>query len=269
MSDALSPLRLAVVLMGLLLPTLALIPLGSLWLWQHGYLVYWALATLVCTVIAFVFERSTLGRPKAKANAASRKPSLVDEPVDDVASARADAQAAVDRFANDANSRTISTWNDLLNTGIETVELVAKVYHPDSKDPMLRFTVPEALVLVEQVSGRLRPVFEETIPLGSRLTVAQFAQVYRWRGIYDVAGRAWSFWRVLRVANPATAVTYEMRERLSKSLFQWLKGTISGRLVRAYVQEVGAAAIDLYSGELRPRKKRDAATTKALGKPQK
>ncbi len=116
---------------------------------------------------------------------------------------------------------------------------------------MLRFTVPEALTLLEQVSARLRPVFEGTIPLGNRLTVAQFAQVYRWRGIYDVAGRAWSVWRVARMFNPATAATYELREKLSNSLIQWLKGTISGRLVRAFIHEVRAASIDLYSGQLK------------------
>jgi hypothetical protein len=256
MNDALSPLRLVVVSLGLLLPTIALIPLGSLWLWQHGYLIHWALATLVCTALAFVFERSTLGRPAPTAagdpaeTAIARSGDPTDgEPDDDPA--RLEAQAAVEVFANDSNSRTLASWNDLLNAGLETVEIVAKVYHPGSKDPMLRFTVPEALTLVEQVSGRLRPVFEGTIPLGNRLTVAQFAQVYRWRGIYDAAGRAWSIWRVARVLNPATAATYEMRERLSKSLFQWLKGTISGRLTRAFIHEVGTAAIDLYSGELR------------------
>jgi hypothetical protein len=31
----------------------------------------------------------------------------------------------------------------------------------------------------------------------------------------------------------------------------WVKDTITGRLARAYIQEVGAAAVDLYSGELR------------------
>jgi hypothetical protein len=119
---------------------------------------------------------------------------------------------------------------------------------------MLRFTVPEALTLIEQVSGRLRPIFEGTIPLGSRLTVAQFAQLYRWRGIYNVAERAWSLWRIARVFNPVTAVTYEMREKLSSSIVHWLKGSITGRLTRAYIREVGAAAVDLYSGELRGRR---------------
>jgi hypothetical protein len=253
MSDTLTPLRLAVVSLGILLPTLALIPLGSLWLWQHGYLLHWAVATLLCTLIAYVFERMTLG---------PEKPPIAADPELQVTTLRIDddplrkmAETAVESLAKRTSPEAIASWNDLLNSGLETVETVAKVYHPDRADPMLRFTVPEALTLIEHVSGRLRPIFEGIIPLGSRLTVAQFAQLYRWRGIYDVAERAWSVWRIARVLNPATAVTYEMREKLSKSLLHWVKGSITGRLTRAYIREVGAAAVDLYSGELRGRNK--------------
>lgn len=253
MSDLLTPLRVAIVFLGLLLPTVALIPLGSLWLWQHGYLIHWALATLTCTLIAYVFERWTLGPrtspdrapPSVDADLQVTTLRLDDDPL------RKKATAAVEALANSTSPEAIASWNDVLNSGLETVETVAKVYHPDRADPMLRFTVPEALTLIEQVSGRLRPVFEGVLPLGNRLTVAQFAQIYRWRGVYDVADRAWSIWRVARVLNPATAVTYEMRERLSKSIMHWVKGSITTRLTRAYIREVGLAAVDLYSGELR------------------
>jgi hypothetical protein len=255
MHDTLTPLRMFIVFLGLLLPTLALIPIGSLWLWQHGYLIHWAIATLACTVIAYAFERFTLGRPsrapEIRTSSAATSAMAKGGAISEVETLRAQAEAAVEVLAKGASLQAIASWNDLLNTGLETVETVAKVYHPDRKDPMLRFTVPEALTLIEQVSGRLRPIFQGIIPLGSRLTVAQFAQIYRWRGVYDVAGRAWSIWRIARMINPATAATHEMRERLSKSIMHWVKETITGRLSRAYIQEVGAAAADLYSGELR------------------
>lgn len=249
MSDTLTPLRIAVVSLGLLLPTLALIPLGSLWLWEHGFLLYWAMAMLACTLAAYAFERMTLG--------AKTPPAPIDDELQvttlrlDDDPLRRQAEAAVDELARKTSPDSIASWNDLLKSGFETVETVARVYHRDRADPMLRFTVPEALTLIEQVSGRLRPIFESTIPLGNRLTVAQFAQIYRWRGIYGAAERAWSIWRIARVFNPVTAATHEMRERLSKSLLHWAKGSIAGRLTRAYVREVGGAAADLYSGELR------------------
>jgi hypothetical protein len=252
MHDTLTPLRMFIVFLGLLLPTLALIPIGSLWLWQHGYLIHWAIATLACTLIAYAFERLTLGKPSPAPEIRPVSAAMAkDGEISEVATLRVQAEAAVEALSKEASLQAIASWNDLLNTGLETVETVAKVYHPDRKDPMLRFTVPEALTLIEQVSGRLRPIFHGIIPLGSRLTVAQFAQIYRWRGVYDVAGRAWSIWRIARMINPATAATYEMRERLSKSIMHWVKDTITGRLARAYIQEVGAAAVDLYSGELR------------------
>jgi hypothetical protein len=268
MRDTLSPLRMFIVFLGLLLPTLALIPIGSLWLWQHGYLLYWAAATLACTLIAYVFERVTLGGPpralEARISAAPTAAMTKDGAVLEVDTLRAQAAAAVEALVKGASLQAIASWNDLLNTGLETVETVAKVYHPDRKDPMLRFTVPEALTLIEQVSGRLRPIFQGIIPLGGRLTVAQFAQIYRWRGVYDVAGRAWSIWRIARMMNPATAATYEMRERLSKSIMQWVKESITGRLSRAYIHEVGAAAIDLYSGELRRASASQPSSTEAV-----
>lgn len=257
MTDTLSPIRLFFVLLGLLLPTLALIPLGSLWLWQHGYLVYWAVATLVCTLAAFLFERYTLGSVPSAPAVSPIPPMPMPVEQSQADTVRTHAEAAVERLAKGAPADAVQSWDDLLNVGLETVEAVALVYHPDRKDPMLRFTVPEALTLIENVSGKLKPVFEGTIPLGSRLTVAQFAQVYRWRKVYNVAGRAWSLWRVARVMNPATAATYELRERLSKSLVGWVKESITGRLTRAFVREVGDAAIDLYSGQLRTGSKVD------------
>lgn len=268
MRDTLTPLRLFIIFLGLLLPTLALIPLGSLWLWQHGYLIHWACATLVCTLLAYIFERTTLSgipeRPTVGETLSGPAGDLQSRA--DLDPLRAEAEAAVETLAKGASSASIDSWDDLLNVGLNTVETVAKVYHPDRTDPMLRFTVPEALTLVENVSGRLRPVFEGIIPLGSRLTVAQFAQIYRWRGIYDIAGRAWSIWRILRVINPATAVTYEMRERLSGSLLQWLKGSITGRLARAFINEVGTASIDLYSGELKRAADAGKANARASSK---
>ena len=38
--------RAVLLIVALLLPTLSLIPLGGLWLWQQGYIVYWAIAIL-------------------------------------------------------------------------------------------------------------------------------------------------------------------------------------------------------------------------------
>ena len=46
-------LRLAIVGIGLLLPSLTLIPFGSIWLWQNGYLLHWAIAACLAVLAAY------------------------------------------------------------------------------------------------------------------------------------------------------------------------------------------------------------------------
>jgi len=54
---ALSYLRAAMVIIALALPLISLVVLGSLWLWQHGYVLYWAIAACVVTLSAYAAER--------------------------------------------------------------------------------------------------------------------------------------------------------------------------------------------------------------------
>jgi hypothetical protein len=74
-----------------------------------------------------------------------------------------------------------------------------------------------------------------------------------------VAERAYDVWRIIRFANPATAMTHEAREQLSRAVVNWSKERVGRRIAEAYVQEVGRAAIDLYGGRLRPHGETRAA----------
>jgi predicted GTPase len=154
-------------------------------------------------------------------------------------------------LARRSNPANISTPEGLLKLGRHAVEVVARRLHPDRKDPVWQFTTPEALAIIERVSRRLRQIVVEQVPFGDRLTVAQALALYRWRGAVETAERAYDVWRLLRLANPATAATQEMRERLSKAMMQWGREAIARRLTEAYVSEIGRAAIDLYGGRLR------------------
>jgi predicted GTPase len=91
----------------------------------------------------------------------------------------------------------------------------------------------------------------ENIPLGDRLTVGQAMTIYRWRSVIGVAETAFDLWRIIRLMNPASAITQEMRETVTRQLYEWGRVELARRLAVAYVREVGRAAIDLYSGRLR------------------
>lgn len=255
-SSAVRTLRWAAVALGLSLPTLSLVPLGSLWLWERGLLLYWAIFACLMTVMAWAVQRWLIGPikpPRTDANAAGETAGVGETGVPDPGWTPAEraAWARVQEIARAADPDEINTRAQVIELGQRTVEAVARAIHPERKQALLEFTAPEALALVSRVSGRMNTFVRDSVPLGDRLTLAQMRTLYEWRGAIEVAEQAWSVWRVLRMVNPASALATEVRERVSKELMTWGKSHIARRLATVFVEEVGRAAIDLYGGRLR------------------
>jgi hypothetical protein len=162
----------------------------------------------------------------------------------------AEAWSAVVAMAEGIDPQRITTRDDAIALATQTIEVVAGRLHPEKSDAKWQFTVPEACAIAEQTAARLGAFVSTSIPLGDRLTIAQALALYRWRGAVSVAERAYDAWRLIRLANPATAVTHEMRDRLSRQMLDWSRDQVAGRLARALVLETGRSAIDLYSGRL-------------------
>lgn len=251
-SAAVRAMRWGLVGLGLALPILSLVPLGSYWLWERGLLVYWAAAACCSTVAAWAIQRWLLSP--------LRSPETGGAAHGDIAANEGDAswtpaeRAAWQRVAEigrGVDPEHLKTRAEIIELGQRTVEAVATSLHPERKEPLLQFTAPEALALIARVSARMNTFVRESVPLGDRLTLAQMRTLYEWRGAIDVAEQAWSVWRVLRLVNPASALANEVRERVSKELMAWGKSHIARRLATVFVEEVGRAAIDLYGGRLR------------------
>ena len=242
--------RLILVATALLLPTLSLVPLGGLYLWDNELVLWWALGALALAATASFLQRRLLGSAAPPATAGGE----------------AGAERRRDRLSSDAEE---AAWRDVrtlarnldvdaldspeavLGLGRRTIDAVARRMHPGKSDAVWRFTAPEALAITERVSRKLGVMIETRVPFGDQLTIAQVLTAYRWRGIADVAERAYDVWRLLRLVNPATAATQEARERLSRAMFNWSREHVSRRIAEAFVEEVGQAAIDLYGGRLR------------------
>lgn len=240
--------RAAAIVAGLAVPALSLIPFGSFWLWQNGYLLYWALGACITTGLAFAVQRYVF--PVEARVAASDAPDP-DAAIPGHTPREAEAWREVRRLATATQPDSLYSQDSALAVATDVVDRVAHIMRPGVKDPIWHFTAPEVLALIEQVSRRLRLFVDENVPLGDRLTIAQALQLYRWRGVIDTAQSAYDIWRLVRLLNPLTAVTHEIRERLSHQLFDWSRDHVAKRLVEAYVEEIGRAAIDLYGGRLR------------------
>jgi uncharacterized protein len=244
-------LRIWVAAICLVLPTLTLVPLGGIWLWQNGYAIYWVIGACIFVVIAFLLQLYLFRR----LDIPLKGPAKVELPEDRAASGwtprEEEAWSHVLAIADKVELSHFASWQAFLQLGQDTVDAVARTLHPGVKDPLWQFTAPEALTLVEQVSRRLKPVVAGSIPLGDRLTVGQVIRVYQWRSAIDIAQKGYDVWRIIRMLNPATAATQELRERLSNQMYRWGREEIAKRLASGYVKEVGRAAIDLYGGRLR------------------
>lgn len=242
--------RAILVSIALLLPTLSLVPLGGLYLYEKGWLLHWAAAALALSGGVFLLERSRLRSGRRRLE----KLEIADaERVRQGHMTLADrAWADVRTIARRVDPDRVRSLDDVLALGQRTIDAVARRMYPEKKDALWQFTLPEALAISERVSARLGVFVDTQVPFGDRLTVAQLMSIYRWRGVVGVAERAYDVWRVIRMANPATAVTHEAREQLSRAVLNWSKERVGRRIAEAYVEEVGRAAIDLYGGRLRP-----------------
>lgn len=240
--------RVALLVVALLLPTLSLVPLGTLWLWQHGYIIYWAIGSCIAVVGVYFFERRLL---TPLAPQAIPETATADAGDDRWTPRQAEAWQDVTTFAATAGSERLASRDAALALGLETVELVARRLHPERADPLLQFTVPEALAVIERASANLRGFIVESFPLGDRITVAQLMWLYRWRGALQLAEKGYDLWRIVRLLNPVSAATQELRERFTKQIYEAGREHVARRLASAYVREVGRAAIDLYGGNLR------------------
>jgi hypothetical protein len=241
--------RVVLLVIALLLPTASLIPLGTLWLWERGYVIYWALITCaVVTLLYWLQSRLITGPPP---------PELSEEEQADAAGddrwtpPQAQAWEDVLQLAATVRSDRISSRDALVALGLETVELVAHRLHPERSDPLLQFTVPEALAVIERASSGYRDFLVRSFPLGDRITVAQLLWLYRWRGALNLAEKGYDLWRIVRLLNPVSAATQELRERFTRQIYDMGREHLARRLARAFIKEVGRAAIDLYGGNLR------------------
>jgi predicted GTPase len=247
---AVSYLRHAMWALALLLPLISLVALGSVWLFQNGVLLIWALIACLVTCGVYLLEYALLRRlaqetPELPARDAGTAPDPGWTPREQ------EAWEAVKSLSRQADPNKIDSVDALLELGRQTLEAVARTLHPQKPDPLLAFTVPEALALVEQVSRRLRPFIVENVPLGDRLTVGQLLKLYSWRTVIDYAEQAYDLWRIVRLLNPATAATQEIRERISKKMYEMGREHLARTLMEHYVEEVGRAGIDLYGGRLK------------------
>ncbi len=235
----------------LLVPVLALLLAGAAWLLQQGWMLWWLGGAVLAAVLAWGGLRLRHGRARAPA---ADEPT-VTAPGATWAADELTAWEAVRRESAEADGSALDHRRRMLAAAQRTIEAVAQRYHPGRTAPVLEFTLPELLLLTERVSARLRLVLLEQVPLSHRIKAAHLVRAWGY-GPALSAGlehgrRIYGVMRFARLANPLYALVAEFRDHLLDDLFATLQAGARRRVVRIWIEEIGRAAIELYSGRLR------------------
>lgn len=244
--------REALVAALLVLPWLALIPLGILWLHEHHALLAWTLGALAAGLIAWPIRRAVRARVAARLAqdlAAHRTPAAN-------AAERA-ARKAVEAIAEEAPKTDPLDQQAMLALARRTVDAVAACLHPGADNPAARVTLPEALLLTETVARDLRAVTLRYIPGARNLRLDHALWAHAMAERHGTLGRAaaqvatvgYRLWRAY--ADPGRALPAEIARQLDGSSGFFLVANLRETVTRAFVHEVGHHAIALYAGRLR------------------
>jgi uncharacterized protein len=239
----------ALLSLALALPWLVLLPLGMIWLWQGGYVWMWAIAAALLGLAAWPLAVFVRRRANAEARIALGE---IAEPSRGWNAVEQAAWADVQALADTTAPFTFIEVDALVAGARQTIETVARRYHPDARAAWAQFSLPEFLLLTERLSRDVRREALRYIPGVRAMRLSHLLWVQRQNELAQTGWR-WGFglWRMVRAAiNPLQAVSQETKDMLMEKTARVLSYRLRTYATRLLILEVGRAAIDLYSGRL-------------------
>jgi hypothetical protein len=218
---------------------------GSVWLWEHGWLVH---AALVWMGIYVLF---TLLADRWTKSTRSMLPPLDWNAPKTFAPRDKDAWAIVEEEAAAADQSSLDdlTKFDLLSeTGQRLARRLAAHYYPRSSDPVEEVPIVELLTALELAAEDLRSLCQE-VPGGDMITPGHFKQAVQAANFIQRANEVYTY--LLPVFSPFTGLARLGTQKLiatpawrnaQRTALQWF--------FRAYVNRLGTHLIELYSGRL-------------------
>ena len=238
---------LAVVLIAM--PYVLVFGIGSLWMWQRGWIWLWAVGTGVPTLVGVALLEW------------SRRlmfPQAVKWPQPSPASTAA-GQAAMRAVAE--ISQRLQRENPPLDepdalekmaTGamLEVLKAVARQFRPDDQQPVLQVPVAHVAAVVELVARDFRRTFAEKVPWGKSVTLGRLLW---WKEKGEIGWRAstylWQLNRIRRmVTRPASALVQELQDHVGQNVATQSIDGLKRWAIDYCVQKAGHYAIQLYSG---------------------
>jgi predicted GTPase len=242
-------LALLLVLVGL--PWILLLVAGFTRLWEYGQFGLWWLGMLALLGAAFlVYQFGIRRRPPHRVKIA---------PADPGAAPGAErAREDLARLARQVTAEDLKDADAVQRLLIRTVRTVADAHTPGDESAVWRFTVPEALLMLEDVSHRLRGTLVREVPI---LRSIELTWLFKALDIAEPYQRLESLFRIVRWVNPTSAVAAQLRGLLTSKVIDVLGTAAQAQVAAILVEEVGDAAIALYAGVYRRKAEERLPTT--------
>lgn len=233
------------------LPFVVLMPLGLLWLFEHGGLLLF-LAVMLLPGAALYLMRGVLRRRwQQTTDADAEVADLAVQPDPEWLPREKEVFAEVSRYI-EQTTLSVQPWEDLPEQALDVVNRVAAGLDGPNKSA-LSFTLPEALLLLETTACRYREHLRSKLPFSDQLSLATlhwlWTQRHRANTLWKVA---FGTGRIARFAmHPAASVLRELDLLVAGGNSNYVTGNMMGVLQAVLLEEVAYAAIELYSGRLR------------------
>lgn len=236
-------LRLTAVLV-VFLPLGVLPLMGVLWLWDSGIIGYWLAGLVLCALSGYGLHWLSRWRSSSQMEEAVTGPDPNWAPGASSAWDRVEARAS----QVTPEQRPLNDAAGLFRLGRDTIEDVARHFHPGRERPLLELTVPHMLLIIERASRELRQEIADHIPLSHRLTLGSMARLRQWK---ETAAQLENLYRLGHAAlDPTSVVFRELRRDMGNRILGYGSEQVQTWLLREYVRKVGYYAIELYSGRL-------------------
>jgi len=236
---------LAVTLLGV--PYALVMIAGWRWLYERGWLLWWAGIAVVFTI---------LGRwlvLRFRPDPAQPPPETV-QPSEAWPRAGTEAWSEVEAIATRlrGEERSWERPDDWFFALREVLETVARHYRPKSSAPMLDVSVPHVLKVVELVAADLRRATSANVPGAHVLTINDFRKLGKMARVGGrMYGPASRFYRAMRLGlNPSSAVFREIAAYFAGTMMTQSADEFKRWFLDYFVKKSGYYAIELYSGHL-------------------
>ncbi|WP_372881634.1 GTPase family protein [Psychromonas sp.] len=238
---------ISVMTVAVFLPVLVLCGFGAYAITQYGYTLHFAIA-LVSTFFIFYIPVLILRR-KAKAKIAALQ--IAKDSWVVASSDWSDAEKNIwQRLTQKIETQLAQddSWEGLKKHGVEIAHCTAQEFSRGD----FQFSLVDGLKLLEEVSRRYRSILKENVPFIETINLSHLKFAYENQDKIASAKQAAELlnnaYRAYQLINPQAALLKEIRNKLLGDIAGDIGVKLQRKMKIAFLKEVAAVSIDLYSG---------------------